>query len=548
MATAAAPESPHPSHYSVRVDPIQHTAEVFLTIDPGPRCQFGEVRFVGLGDLPEDKIRAIAGIRPQQEYSTQTLESARIALLGLGVFSSVEYQSVLPSDRSSVVPVTFQVSLSPQHTVGLGGGLQMDPLETQAHFTASYQDNNFLGGLRRLTAQIKPGLILFPLSLSFLTVPDKVLPTVQSSAELRQPGFLEARTNVFLRMEYLLYPALYPITSKASEPPVLTGYNEVRPSLGIDRSFFDRRLKLTASYNLQFDAPFTYFSGSTYFSGNLPEGIRSVLISYLSLIQTVDLRDNPLEPHYGMYFSNELQFAGGPLQGDTEDIREQPEVRFYIPVGSRVTLAGRTTVGFLFPKNYGENINNSADPSAQDRDLQLLYFRAFFSGGPNSNRGYPFRGVGPEGIAPFNVGGGQNAARATCFTPPVGANGVPGAAGYLVQANPTLCNLPLGGFSLWEASLELRFELSKTLSTVAFVDSSNVTRTQASVDLQEPHITLGGGIRYATPVGPLRLDVGYAVPSWQCLGHPECDPRTQGAVATLGTVPLAVNIAVGEAF
>ena len=34
-------------------------------------------------------------------------------------------------------------------------------------------------------------------------------------------------------------------------------------------------------------------------------------------------------------------------------------------------------------------------------DIELFYLRAFFSGGPSSNRGYPLRGVGPHGIVPF---------------------------------------------------------------------------------------------------------------------------------------------------
>jgi len=70
---------------------------------------------------------------------------------------------------------------------------------------------------------------------------------------------------------------------------------------------------------------------------------------------------------------------------------------------------------------------------------------------------------------------------------------------------------------------EIRFPLYKGLGMVAFVDSGNVWRKMEEFDISEIRSTAGAGIRYDTPVGPLRLDVGCKldreVGEEQCLTH-----------------------------
>jgi outer membrane protein assembly factor BamA len=543
-----------PKNFGVRLDVVQGTAEIFLVVDAGPLSEFGDIEIEGLGSLPEGQVRAALGLRPGQRYSTAELESARHALLELGVFSSVEFVAAVPKDGSPVIPVTFKVARAPLHTITLGGGVQADVLQTDGHFTAGYEHLNFLGGLRKLTMQAKPGTVLFPTNLQNLLPPNRFLPQIKSRAELVQPQFLEARTRGILRSEFLVYPFLLPARSQAEVADVVVGYYEIREAAGIDRSFFRGKLSLASLYNLQLSYPFTYF-------GPLDEGIRRVLISYLSFAQTVDLRDQPLKPRRGMYFSNEIQYAGGPFGGDADDFRVQPDLRFYAPASKRITIATRTSMGFLLPRSYGESLSRSEpDPSidplgarafetARNRDLQILFFRAFFSGGPNSNRGYPIRGVGPRGIAPFTGAGGGRALR-DCVGRAPGGSGVSGAASQvagLAPVNPELCGVPLGGLSLWEASIEVRFQLTDHLSTLLFLDGSDVNRRQLSVRLDYPHVSTGSGLRYDTPVGPIRLDVGYAIPGLQRIGG-ELDPFTEGQPATLLGLPVAVNIAVGEAF
>src|SRR5207249_1507182 len=90
----------------------------------------------------------------------------------------------------------------------LGAGFELDQLKADVHLHARWQDRNFLGGLRRLDIDLKPGLVLYPTRLSDFEAPNQLLPEMKTRVELRQPGFLEARTTGFVRVEPNIWPVL----------------------------------------------------------------------------------------------------------------------------------------------------------------------------------------------------------------------------------------------------------------------------------------------------------------------------------------------------
>jgi outer membrane protein insertion porin family/translocation and assembly module TamA len=190
-------------------------------------------------------------------------------------------------------------------------------------------------------------------------------------------------------------------------------------------------------------------------------------------------------------------------------------------------------VGFLFPQNYG---NTLSDQVPESSDLQLLYFRAFFSGGSTSNRGYPFRAVGPHGVAPFFAPSivAANALRDECN---------PASPNY----DETVCAVPLGGLSLWESSVELRFDVYGALGAAIFLDGSDVSRNKMNLRLNYPHLSTGAGVRVDTPVGALRADLGYRIPGMQKLGG-QLDPSVDGDPGNFWGAPITLSIGVGEAF
>ena len=104
--------------------------------------------------------------------------------------------------------------------------------------------------------------------------------------------------------------------------------------------------------------------------------------------------------------------------------------------------------------------------------------------------------------------------------------------------------MALGGLSVWEASLELRYSRSGPLDLALFCDAADVSRARLELSLARPHLSCGPGLRYATPVGPIRADVGVRVPGLQAAeeGNVEPDPPE------IFGLPMAIAIGIGHAF
>ena len=516
-----------------RVDIARHEARVTLAVQPGPRAVFGPVKIVGLKEIPEGPVRENLDVAPGKIYSRAELEDARTALINLGVFASVDVRQDLSHPESGVVPVTVAVQEAPLRTLRMGGGMRFDVLEWSGNLTFGWEHENFLGGLRKLTLEAKPGVVLYPTRMDNFEAPRNVLPRNRVRAQLSQPAFLEGRTTGFVIGEFNVYPLLYPgLGEVASKHENVIGYIEVKTQTGVRRGFFGHHLYVTPSYNWQANSPFAYIGTNT---------LKSVHVSYPELTAVLDFRDDPLEPHRGIFLSNTVQVAGFVFGGDASDVKEQPEIRTYVPISKSVTFATRATVGFLFPQNYGGTLKPRSpndpplDPNEVRRDQQLLLFRAFYSGGPNSNRGYPFRGVGPQGVLGYLL---PSTAACEEELRKSAATGGP--------ADPT-CFRPLGGLTLWEASVEVRFPLIGPLRGALFVDASDLVRAVGQIRFTYPHLSPGFGLRYATPVGPVRLDVGYRLPYTQEVGV-QAVPQEEGTRSTVLGLPIAVSFALGEAF
>jgi outer membrane translocation and assembly module TamA len=71
----------------------------------------------------------------------------------------------------------------------------------------------------------------------------------------------------------------------------------------------------------------------------------------------------------------------------------------------------------------------------------------------------------------------------------------------------------VGGTSLFEASVELRVPIWRDLSGVAFVDAGQLALEPFTWRPGDVRFAAGGGLRYKTPLGPIRFDVGRALES-----------------------------------
>jgi len=322
--------------------------------------------------------------------------------------------------------------------------------------------------------------------------------------------------------------------------------------VGVERAFW-KRLHVSLGYSVQIEDPFAYV-------GALNSALDLLVIAYPQLVTNLDYRDSPIRPHSGFYLGNTLQIAGSIFGGDARDVRIQPEIRTYIPLGKHVTFATRASIGLLYNFNYATNwqceliesagqVNTKPSPSCPvpsvaqlEGDVERMYFRGFFSGGPSTNRGFPLFGVSPYGVVPFlnPATAGEQVGIANC---------VPNTPNY----NPSACFIPVAGSTLWELSNEVRYQIVGPFSLANFCDMGDVSPNQTDIRLTHMHLSCGGGARYDTPVGPIRLDVGYRIQPLQVLGFKN---ETQAAMAnpvngtppTIFGAPIALSIGIGEAF
>lgn len=73
----------------------------------------------------------------------------------------------------------------------------------------------------------------------------------------------------------------------------------------------------------------------------------------------------------------------------------------------------------------------------------------------------------------------------------------------------TLAGLPIGGHSMFQSSGEVRVPAFGNLSAVFFVDAGNVWYDSFDFNLDDLLVNVGPGLRYRTPIGPVRVDLGY---------------------------------------
>jgi outer membrane protein insertion porin family/translocation and assembly module TamA len=153
-----------------------------------------------------------------------------------------------------------------------------------------------------------------------------------------------------------------------------------------------------------------------------------------------------------------LERGGGLLPGDYDYTEMTLEGRHYQRIGPLGVLATRARVG---------SIDGRGTDSASVASVP--FFKRYFLGGSNSLRGW----------GRFEVG-------------PLSGSG-----------------LPLGGHSLLELSAEVRMPLRGRIGAVWFVDAGNAWTEAWDVDPSDLRYDIGPGLRYNSPIGPLRIDFAY---------------------------------------
>ena len=204
----------------------------------------------------------------------------------------------------------------------------------------------------------------------------------------------------------------------------------------------------------------------------VPPNQLNVRLSTLSASLIHDTRDNVLDAHRGWYESVEFDVNPAWLGSNFSFAKFLMQVAHYKNIGGGIVWANSLRVG-LEQAYAGSEV-----PVSQK----------FFTGGASTLRGFPLNGAGPQETIP------------ACGNP----------------ADPSTCvkiTVPQGGNELLLINSELRFPLDsikKGLGIVAFYDGGNVFPSVGFHDFAALYTnSVGLGLRYATPIGPVRIDLGH---------------------------------------
>jgi outer membrane protein assembly complex protein YaeT len=194
--------------------------------------------------------------------------------------------------------------------------------------------------------------------------------------------------------------------------------------------------------------------------------------------------DSLLDAQKGYVASVHFETAGQWLGGDYQFREVSAEGRYFQALGRRAVVAVRGRAG-------------SIDSAGPEEEL-VPFFKRYFLGGATNLRGW-----GRFEVSPLSGSG-----------------------------------LPIGGHSFVNFSTELRFPVVGKLGAVVFLDGGNVWTNPWDFNLNDLRYDAGPGLRYNTPVGPIRFDVGWQlnpIPGLLVNGEPQ-------------TRPLRFHFSIGQAF
>ena len=499
---------------SYESDSARRVASLKLDIATGPRAHIGAVKIVvtprerDRQQISSARVRSTLGFEPGDLYRERDLEGAKRALYLSDAYRHVE---VTP-DTASLAPtgdstIDVTVSLAESYMRSLRpsvGWATLDCFRTQV----DYSDFGFLGALRRLDLTARASKI----GVGYPTETGGLVKGVCSNARKdRYSDTLNYYVGATLRQSSLFgfraVPTLTLYSELRSEYQVFRRYTPVGTILSLNQQLRGR-IATTYAYQLEYgrtDAEPAIFCGVIGVCDVNEQDFlrRSQRLATASVTFGRDRRNDPFYPTAGSSMSLELRNAS-QLIGSDPDLQFNKVVAdasWYWALPRSSVLVARLRGGVVFGKRL---------TFGGDRTVFIPQQERLYAGGANTVRGFRQNELGPVVYLPsrYRV---CIAPRGDCVEPTTDMDTVYFSS--VPESKPV--TLPVGGNSVAVANLELRMPspfIPDRLQVAFFADAGQVwTRggTGAEQSFGNMKITPGVGARLASPVGPIRLDVGF---------------------------------------
>ena len=454
----------------VEVAPEERKASITFEVDTGPRFTFGKVNVSGNRRVDADAIEFATGISRGDRYSPQALALAQQRVYNLGAFSGVRIGTD-PLGDTPVASVRVNVREAPFQTIRLGLGASAEVGRwVLPRLTADYTNRSLLGGLRRLELGTTLGYAFVPNPFPGQFKSGQSGITNQTYAQVTIPSVFVPGLDWITRGEFgreVQDGFSYDDVAARTGLLYRRGPHSVGLSLNYVKYF---NVNVLSTVNLDPNSPNT---------GITRECGQGCTLVYPELRYALDGRDNLIEPTQGFYFSVGFQQTLPTVSSSFSYFRVNPELRVYAPMTRYAVFAARAVYGGMFTEG-GEG--------------KTPFTQRFYFGGQNDQRGYGALQQGPKfGATPCKPDDAEQFAKGC-------------TKNFATETSPA------GGTSAMLFSAELRIHANwpvNNVSIVPFVDASTVGDSPSRPLKDGLEVALGLGLRYLTPVGPIRFDVGY---------------------------------------
>jgi translocation and assembly module TamA len=439
--------------------------DVTFKVDAGPQVRIGAILITGLKRMHESFVRRRLLLHAGDPFSPSRIEHARTDLLSIGAFSGVTVQLGKELDPQGRLPITLELQERKLHAVTLNAAYSSD---LGGSAGATWTDRNLFGNAEQFN---------FSASAINLGGDATTAPGYDFAATLIKPDFLQ-------RDQALQF-------SLAALKQDLIAYKQTATLAGTS---LNKKLSSvwSVSFGLNLEQEQIIQEDATCLPGPMNAGLTGAALA--AYIKTYC---NPVPRYYtllslpitGKYDSTDVSNPlDDPLHGlratmtitPTESLGAGGHAATAVgggATGSATYVVLQSTVSTYFdlerlgwaPRGRSVIALRAIGGLALGAsELSLPPDQRFYGGGSLTVRGYPYQAVGPA----------------------------------FLDRNP------VGGTAVEAAGAELRQRFGQNFGTVVFVDVGQVSAT-AKPFQGTPSVGFGTGLRYYTPIGPIRLDLGF---------------------------------------
>jgi outer membrane protein insertion porin family len=450
-----------------------HTRVAFVfTIQEGPQTIVDHILIIGNVHTDSDVILRELQFRPGQPFGLQDQFESRRRLSALGLFRRVRITE-LTHGSGTEHDVLVTVEEAPATSIGYGGGLEANQIlratgpDGVAEDHLEFAPRGFFDvGRRNLFGANRSVNLYTRVSLR---------PKSSDDPEVDGTGFGISEYRVVGTYRQPRWFGANDLTLiGVVEKGVRSTFNFTRQGVNVDVL---RRLtpatRVSGRYSLSstetFDEKLTEEDQAA-----IDRAFPQVRLSGFAGAIARDTRDDVLEPTRGLFVSGEGTIAARALGGQVGFVKTYVQGFTFkrLPGPRQVVFATRAALGFAdgFEREVQSLDDNGNTVTSVIDDLPAS--ERFYAGGDTTIRGYALDSVG----APNTIS----------------SNG-----------------FPTGGNGVLLFNGELRVPVWRDFGAVLFVDGGNVFRRVTEMTLGELRGSVGFGLRYVSPIGPIRVDLGF---------------------------------------